>query len=73
MKTMVQQGKVMDKPDEKWIRCPICGAKTRLRLRQKTVLKEFPLFCPKCRRECMINAQNFQVEIMKQPDAKTQC
>ncbi|MCI1381158.1 MAG: cysteine-rich KTR domain-containing protein, partial [Lachnospiraceae bacterium] len=50
----------MDKPDEKWIRCPICGAKTRLRLRQKTVLKEFPLFCPKCRRECMINAQNFQ-------------
>ena len=60
----------MCEPDEKWVLCPICGAKNRLRLLQKTVLKDFPLFCPKCRQEHIINARNFQIEIIDQPDAK---
>lgn len=63
----------MSESEERWILCPICGAKTRLRLLRRTVLRYFPLFCPKCRRECIINAQNFQIEITDQPDAKTQC
>ena len=59
---------------EKWILRPVCGAKTRLRLMQKTVLRDFPLFCPKCKQGSIINAQNYQVErIIYQPDAKTQC
>ena len=65
--------KVMHEPDKKWVLCPVCGAKTRLRLLQKTVLEDFPLFCPKCRQERIINARNFQIEIIDQPDAKTQC
>lgn len=65
--------KVMSSPEEKWLLCPICGAKTRLRLLQRTVLRDFPLFCPKCRQEHTINAQNYQIEIIDQPDAKTQC
>ena len=64
---------VMREPAEKWVLCPACGAKTRLRLLQRTVLKDFPLFCPKCRQECIIHAQDFQIEIIDQPDAKTQC
>ena len=28
---------------------------------------------PKCKRESIICAQNFQIEIINQPDAKTQC
>lgn len=64
---------VMHEPDKKWVLCPVCGAKTRLRLLQRTVLKDFPLFCPKCRQERIINARNFQIEIIDQPDAKTQC
>lgn len=64
--------KVMSSPEEKWLLCPICGAKTRLRLLQRTVLRDFPLFCPKCRQERIINAQNYQIEIIDQPDAKTQ-
>ena len=63
----------MSKFDEKWVLCPVCGAKTRLRLMQQTVLRGFPLFCPKCKQECIINAQNFQIEIVDQTDAKTQC
>ena len=65
--------KVMRSPEEKWLLCPICGAKTRLRLLQRTVLRDFPLFCPKCKQERIINAQNYQIEIIDQPDAKTQC
>ena len=64
---------VMSSPEEKWLLCPVCGAKTRLRLLQRTVLRDFPLFCPKCRQERIINAQNYQIEIIDQPDAKTQC
>lgn len=64
---------VMCEPDKKWVLCPVCGAKTRLRLPKRTVLEDFPLFCPKCRQERIINARDFQIEIMDQPDAKTQC
>ena len=47
----------MKPSEEKWILCPICGAKTRARLLPNTVLRNFPLFCPKCRRESIINAE----------------
>ncbi len=36
---------------EEWILCPICRSKTRNRIREDTVLKNYPLYCPKCR-EC---------------------
>ncbi len=29
---------------EKWLLCPVCGNKTRLKLREDTVLEKFPLF-----------------------------
>lgn len=35
--------------------------------------RDYPLFCPKCRPESMINVQNFQIEKTDQPDAETQC
>ena len=73
MAAMHKAVNVMHETDEKWLLCPICGAKTRLRLLQRTVLMDFPLFCPKCRQERVINARNFQVEIIDQPDARTQC
>ncbi len=46
---------------QEWILCPDCGSKTRLRLRQDTVLTHFPLFCPKCKKENLIDAKNFKV------------
>lgn len=32
-----------------WLHCPRCGGKTRTQIRQRTVLEDFPLFCPKCK------------------------
>ena len=46
-----------------WVLCPRCGAKTRLQLLQETELRAFPLFCPKCRYESIINAKNYKIEI----------
>ncbi|MDL2301890.1 cysteine-rich KTR domain-containing protein [Lachnospiraceae bacterium OttesenSCG-928-D06] len=55
-----------------WIRCPICGNKTRDRIRDDTELKNFPLFCPKCKRESLINIKQMNMSVIKEPDAKTQ-
>ena len=45
--------------EKRWVLCPWCGAKTRLQILRKTELVTFPLFCPKCRHESIINAKNF--------------
>lgn len=68
----------MNSNKEHWILCPACGSKTRTRLLPDTVLRSFPLFCPKCRRESIINVQNYKVSTLRicetdqtvlQPDA----
>ncbi|WP_295288863.1 cysteine-rich KTR domain-containing protein [uncultured Catenibacterium sp.] len=45
--------------DEKWVLCPLCGNKTRVKLRKDTLLFHFPLFCPKCKKESLIDAKNY--------------
>ena len=55
-----------------WIRCPVCGNKTRDRIREDTVLKNYPLYCPKCKQEALIEAKNLQIIVIKEPDAQTQ-
>lgn len=57
---------------EKWLLCPICGNKTRLKLREDTILENFPLYCPKCRQETFINVQQMNMSVIREPDAKTQ-
>lgn len=58
--------------NEKWILCPACGNKTRDRIREDTVLVNFPLYCPKCKRESLIEAKDLKITVIKEPDAKTQ-
>lgn len=52
-----------------WILCPICGNKTRVRIRKDTELKNFPLYCPKCKQETLIEAKNLHITVIKAPDA----
>lgn len=47
----------------KWILCPVCGNKTRNRIREDTVLINYPLYCPKCKKETIINAQDMKVRL----------
>ncbi|MBF2440923.1 cysteine-rich KTR domain-containing protein [Listeria seeligeri] len=55
-----------------WILCPICKNKTRNKIRDDSELKNFPLYCPKCKNESLINVRQLQATIIKEPDAKTQ-
>lgn len=38
-----------------WISCPSCGGNTRTKVRKDTVLYHQPIFCPKCKREYLVN------------------
>lgn len=55
-----------------WIKCPICRNKTRNKIRPDTLLKNYPLFGPKCKNEVLIEVKDMQVNIVREPDAKTQ-
>ena len=57
---------------EKWLLCPVCGNKTRLKLREDAIFENFPLYCPKCKQEILINIQQMNMSIIKEPDAQTQ-
>lgn len=50
---------------ENWLLCPTCTCKTRLKLREDTELKNFLLFCPKCKMVTLINVHNFVTEVVK--------
>ena len=52
-----------------WIRCPFRGSKTRDRIREDTVLKNYPLYCPKCKQETLIDVKDLQITVIKEPDA----
>lgn len=54
---------------EKWIHCPVCGNKTRDRIREDTVLRNYPLYCPKCKQETLIEVKNLQITVITEPDA----
>jgi Zn-finger nucleic acid-binding protein len=58
--------------DETFLLCPICHNKTRVKVRSDTELKLFPLFCPKCKQETLINVKQLNMSVIKEPDAQTQ-
>jgi transcription elongation factor Elf1 len=55
-----------------WVYCPICGNKTRNKIREDTILRNYPLYCPKCRQETLIEVTNLRMTVIAEPDAKTQ-
>ncbi len=63
---------VEDNMKIEWILCPFCGSKTRLKIRDDTVLENFPLYCPKCKHETLIAVRQLNLSIIQEPDAKTQ-
>ena len=50
------------------IHCPVCRNKTRDRIREDTVLKNYPLYCPKCKQETLIEVTNLQITVITEPD-----
>ena len=44
-----------------WLLCP----KTRVKIREDTEIKNFPLYCPKCKQETLIETKDLQVTVLK--------
>ena len=51
----------MDHPRSQWVLCPVCGGKTRVKVYADTLLVHFPLFCPKCKKETLINVSHLNI------------
>lgn len=52
-----------------WVRCPLCHEKTRVKVYADTVVLNFPLYCPKCKRETKVNIVQLKMVISDEPDA----
>lgn len=59
--------------NQSWVFCPICNNKTRTKIRNDTELINFPLFCPKCKRETLIKAKYLKVTVIDNRDKLKYC
>lgn len=55
--------------DSHWVPCPICGNRSRTKVYADTVLVNFPLYCPKCKKETKIDVVQLKMVKSKEPDA----
>ena len=55
--------------EAQWILCPICNNKTRIKVREDTELKNFPLYCLKCKKESLIEVEKLKTKKVVEPDA----
>ncbi len=62
---------VMHTKEGEWLYCPVCNSKTRTRVHEDTTLINFPLFCPRCKRETLVSVQQLNMKVIKEPDAKS--
>ena len=68
-----RRGECMQIENMKWICYPICGGKTHDRIKEDTILRNYPLYCPKCRQESLIDAKDLHVKVIKGIGVKKQC
>ena len=54
-----------EKKTPHWIPCPICNEKTDIKVFEDTVLFNFPLYCPKCKKESKIDVMQLKMAISK--------
>ena len=40
----------------------------RTKIKRETVIKFFPIFCPKCKYECLIDVENMNIKLSVEPD-----
>ena len=48
----------------KWLYCPKCNKKTRVKVYEQTKMKNFPLFCPWCKTETVVNVKNYTIVVV---------
>ena len=48
-----------------WLLCPVCGNRTRLKVRYDTGLINFPLYFPKCKQETLVNVKRTNLSVIQ--------
>lgn len=52
-----------------WVLCPICGGKTRTKIRPNTEAKNLIVFCPNCKNESTVDVSGWEInELDKRTD-----
>lgn len=49
---------------ESWVHCPICGGKTRTKIREDTEAKNLIVFCPKCKKESVVDIKDMESKVV---------
>ena len=55
--------------DTQWIYCPLCKAKTRMKINSETLAAKMPIYCRKCNRESLVDIKNMVITLSYEPDA----
>lgn len=45
-----------------WVLCPICGGKTRTKIRSDTEAKNLPILCRLCKNEVLVDIDDMKVK-----------
>lgn len=61
-----------DMEETGWILYPVCKNKTCTKIREDTILRNFPLYYQKCKQENLINVSKLNMSIIKEPNTKMQ-
>jgi len=51
--------------ETQWLLSPVCRNKTWIKLLKYTEFKKFPLSCPKCKNETLIEVKDFKVKVIE--------
>ena len=54
-----------EREESRWVHCPVCGGKTRVKVYEDTVLVRFPLYCPQCKREVRVDVVKLKMVLSK--------
>lgn len=52
--------------EKKWVLCPICGGKTRTKIRTDTEAKNLIVFCPKCKKETVMDIKDMESKAVRE-------
>ena len=47
---------------QQWVHCPICGSKTRTKIREDTEAKNLPILCRLCKNEVVVDIKDGKAE-----------
>ena len=50
------------KMNDTWVLCPICGGKTRTKIRSDTEAKNIPILCRLCKNEVVVDIKDMEVK-----------